>query len=185
MKVRITTGPAAAVPDAVVSNARAQTMNFRISLFIALATVSTASASATEAVWPKNSAGELSLFVALLRFGIYADHCSVQVPHLKPGFEGLMKALDTRIQEISKGLLASDAFKGMKDKPVPPEIIDALKDSFDDMKHNVERRDAASICPETLQNLGETDDETLKHGLTEILTAVQTMSRNLEREKAR
>ncbi len=96
-----------------------------------------------------------------------------------------MKSLNRRIQGISKGLLASDAFKDMKDKPVPAEIIDAFKDSLDDARHNFERQDAASICPKTLQNLGEMDDESLKSDLKNILTAVQNMIRNLEKEGAR
>jgi hypothetical protein len=142
-------------------------------------------ASSAEAVWPKNSASDLSTFVTLLRFRIYADHCSAQVPRLKPEFESLVENLNSRIQGISKGLLASDGFKDMKDKPVPAEIIDAFKDSFDDLKHNFERRDAAAVCPKTLQDFGEVDTESLKSGLTAALTAVKNMMRNLEQEGAR
>lgn len=142
-------------------------------------------ASTAEAVWPVSSASELSKFLTLLRFRIYADHCSVSVPQLKPQFDRAIEDLNSRIQDISKGLLAADAFKDMKDKPVPAEIIDAFKDSFNDSKHNFERQDAASICPKTLQRLGETDDESLKSGLTDILTAVQTMTRNVEMESRR
>jgi hypothetical protein len=160
-------------------------MNFGKSAFIALALVLTASASAAEAVWPKDSASDLSMFVTLLRFRIYADHCSARVPRLKQEFESRMDLLNSRIQGISQGLLASDEFRAMQDKPVPAQIIDAFEDSFDDMKHNFERRDADSICPETLQNLGEMDDESLKSALTESLTAVQKMIRNLEEEKSR
>jgi hypothetical protein len=161
-------------------------MNFRNSLFIALAVLlGTSVASAAEPVWPRNSASDFSIFVTLLRFRIYADHCSAEVPRLKPEFEGLMKDLNTHVQDISKGLLASDEFKGMNDTPVPTEIVDAFKDSFHDTKHNFERRDAASICPETLQSLGEMDDESLKSGLTQVLTAVQNMTRNLEQEGTR
>jgi uncharacterized protein YfkK (UPF0435 family) len=121
----------------------------------------------------------------MLRFRIYKDHCSARVPQLKPQFESLIENLNSRIQDISKGLLAADAFKGMKDKPVPAEILDALTDSFDDTRHNVERLDAASICPKTLQNFGEMDDESLKSGLTEALTAVQNMIQKLEKTSAR
>lgn len=160
--------------------------NCRHSVSIALAIAMAASvAPAAEAVWPKNSAGELSIFVTLLGYRIHADHCSAQVPQLKPGFESAMADLSSRLQGISNGLLASDLFRDMKDKPVPAEIIDAFKDSFDDTKHNFQRRDAAAICPTTLQDLGETDDESLKSGLTEVLTAVQNMMRNLEHERAR
>ncbi len=161
-------------------------MNLKKSVFIALAIALTTSvAPAAEVVWPKNSASDLSIFVTILRFRIYADHCSTKVPQLKPKFESLMENLNSYIRDISKGLLASDAFKGMKDKPVPAEIIDALKDSFDDVRHNVERLDAASICPKTLQNFGEMDDESLKSGLTEALTAVQNMIQKLEKQSAR
>jgi hypothetical protein len=157
-------------------------MNLKKSVFIVLAIVLTASvASAAEAVWPKNSASELSIFVTLLKFRIYADHCSARVPQLKPRFESLMEDLNSHVQGISKGLLASDVFKGMKDKQVPAEIIEAFKDSFDDVKHNFERRDAASICPKTLQDLGEMDDESLKSDLSQIFTAVQNMIRKLEK----
>jgi len=155
-------------------------------VFIALAVVLTIPVtSAAEAVWPKNSASDLSIFVTLMGFRIYADHCSSKVPQLKPEFESLMADLDDHIQGISKGLLASDVFKGMKDKPVPARIIDGFKDSFDDAKHNFERRDAASVCSKTLRDLGEMDDESLKSGLIDSLTAVQNMIRNIEKESAR
>jgi hypothetical protein len=161
-------------------------MNLKNSVFTALALVFIASvAPAADAVWPKNSASDLSTFVSMLRFRIYADHCSANVPQLKPKFENLMDNLNSRIQGISKILLASDVFKGMKDKQVPAVIADAIKDSFDDVKHNFERLDAVSICPKTLQNFGEMDDESLKSGLTEVLTAVQNMIQKLEKESAR
>jgi hypothetical protein len=150
--------------------------NLSNSVFIALAMALTTSvAPAAEAVWPKNSASELSVFATILRFRIYADHCSARTPQLKPKFESLMEDLSSRIQGISKGLLASDEFKGMEGKPVPVEIVDAFEDSFDDVKHNVERLDAASICPKALQDFGEMDDESMKSGLTANLKAVQNM----------
>jgi hypothetical protein len=96
-----------------------------------------------------------------------------------------MENLNNRIQGISKGLLASDVFKGMKNKPVPDEIVFALKDTLHDAEHNIERQDAAFTCPKALQNLAEIDDETLKSGLSDTLTAVQNMTRNLEKESAR
>lgn len=142
-------------------------------------------APAAEEAWPRNSASDLSIFVTLLGFQIRADHCSTEIPRLKPQFAGLMEDLGSRVRGISKGLLASDVFKGMQDKPVPAPIIDAFKDSFHDAKHNLERRDAASVCPTTLQDLGDVDDEMLESGLTETLKAVQNMMRNLERESAR
>lgn len=163
-----------------------KSLNFKIPAIIALAMVLTTSvASAAEVVWPKDSASDFSIFVTLLRFRINADHCSAKVPELKPRFESLMEDLNTHVQRIAKGLLASDVFKDMKDKAVPVEIVDAFKDSFDDTKHNFERRDAAAICPQTLEDLGEMDDESLKSGLTEILTAVQVMIRNLEKQAAK
>jgi hypothetical protein len=161
-------------------------MNSRNPAIIALATILiTSAAPAAEVVWPTNSAGDFSIAVALQRFRIYADHCSAQVPPLKPKFESLMEALNSRIQGISKDLLASDAFKGMKDKLVPAEIVFAFKDSFDDARHNFERQDAASACPKTLQNLAATDDDSLKSGLREILVAVQNMIQKSGNERAR
>jgi hypothetical protein len=161
-------------------------MNLKKSAQIALVIVSTTSvATATEAVWPKNSAGDLSTFVATLRFRIYAIHCSAEVPRLTPKFEGLMENLNSRIQDISKDLLASDAFKDMRDKPVPADIIDALKDSFDDVRHNVERLDASSICTKTFQNFSEMNDESLTSALTGILTSVRNMVQKLEKQSAR
>jgi hypothetical protein len=161
-------------------------MNIKKSMLIALAALlTTAVAPAAEALWPKNSASDLSVFVTLLRFQIYADHCSANAPQLKPEFESLMQDLSSRIQGLSKGLLASDEFKGMQDKPVPAELLDAFKDSFHDSKHNFERRDPASICQKTLQNVGEMDDESLKSGLTGVFTAVQNMIRNLEKAGVR
>ncbi len=159
--------------------------NPRRSLFIALAIVLTSPVSAAEVVWPKNSASDLSIFATLQRFQSYADHCSDKVPQLKPKFEILMENLNNHIQGISRVLLASDVFKGMKEKPVPAEIVHALEDNVDDAKHNFERLDAASICPKTLQSLGEKNDESLKSDLTEMLAAVQNMIRMREKQDAR
>ena len=122
--------------------------------------------------------------MSLLRFRIPAEHCSAQLPDLKPEFQSLTEDLESRIQVVAKDLLASDTFKGMKDRPVPAPVVNALKDSFHDMQHNVERRDAPSLCPETLQTLRKVDDATLKSGLAVILTAVLKMSQNLEAESA-
>jgi hypothetical protein len=152
--------------------------------FLAIA-LTTSVATAAEAVWPKSSASDLSIFVTILRFRIYADHCSVEVPQLRQKFEILVENLNSRIQAISKELLASDEFKDINDKPVPADISYALKDSFDDVRHNVERLDAASICPNTLQNFVEMDDELLRSGLTANLTAIQNMIHKLEKEGAR
>jgi hypothetical protein len=161
-------------------------MNFKKSAFTAFTIVlATSVVSAADAVWPKNSASDLSIFVTLQRYRIYAEHCSARIPQLRPKFESLMESLDSHIQGVSKDLLASDVFKGMKDKPVPAEIVFALKDTLDDTEHNFERHDAAIICPETLQKLGEMNDESLKAGLSEIFTAVQNMIRSLEKESAR
>jgi hypothetical protein len=161
-------------------------MTIKNPVFIALSIVFTLSgASAVEPVWPTNSYSDLSIFVVLQRYQIYSDHCSVRLPGLKPQFETLMQNLTNRIQGISKSLLASDVLKGMKDKPVPAAIVFALKDTLHDAEHNVERKDAAVICPDTLRNLGEMDDASLKAGVLETLTAVQNMTRNLEEESAR
>jgi hypothetical protein len=161
-------------------------MTFKNTAFIALTMVLTISvSSAAEATWPESSASDLSIFVTSQRYQIYADHCSARIPQLKQEFESLMKNLNNRIQGISKGLLASEMFKGMKDKPVPTEIIFALKDTLHDAERNFERQDAVVICPTTLQNLGEMDDESLRSRLAETLTAVQNMTRNLERESSR
>jgi hypothetical protein len=142
----------------------------------------TSIAPAAETVWPKDSASDLSIFVTLLRFRIHADHCSAKVPQLTPQFESRLQDLGNRIAAISKILLASDAFKGMKDKPVPAEIIDAFQDSFDDTKHNIERQDAASVCPKTLQSFAAIDDGSLKSDLAGTLTALGKMIQNLEKQ---
>jgi hypothetical protein len=161
-------------------------MNIKNCVFIVIAILSTVSvASAAESVWPKNSASDFSIFVTLLRFRIYADQCSAEVPQLKQKFDVLVGRLDSQVQGLSKSLLTSDVFKGMKDTPVPADIINAFTDSFEDLKHNFERRDAASICPKTLQDLGEMDDESLKSDLSQTLTAVQNMIQNLEKDNAR
>jgi hypothetical protein len=155
-----------------------ESMNLRKSVFIAVAMALAGSiATAAEAAWPRNSASDVSIFVTMLRFRIHAEHCSAKVPQLESKFDSLMKNLENRVQGISKSLLASDEFEGMKDEPVPAEIIDALQDSFDDGKHNLERLDAAAICPKALQNFGEMDDDALKSGLTANLKAVQNMIR--------
>jgi glutathionylspermidine synthase len=161
-------------------------MNVKKTVLLALATAMTISvATAAEAVWPKNSVSEISTFATILRFQIYADHCSGEIPQLEAKFNSLMENLSSRIQSISTSLLASGEFNGMKDKLVPVEIIDALKHSFHDVTHNVERLDAASICSKALQNFGEIDNEALKAALTANLTAVQNMSQNLEKARVR
>jgi hypothetical protein len=161
-------------------------MNFKNSVFLALALALTISvATAAEAVWPKNSASEVATFATVLRFQIYADHCSDKIPQLEAQFDSLMESLSSRIQKLSMILLATDEFSGMKDTLVPVEIFDALKHSFHDVTHNVERLDAVSICSKTLQNFGDMDDEALQSALAANLTAVQNMSQKLENERAR
>jgi hypothetical protein len=165
---------------------RRKCMTVKNPAYVALCVVLTISvASSAETMWPKNSASDLSIFVTLERYRIYADHCSARIPQLKPQFASLMENLNKRIQGISEGLLASDEFIGMKDKPVADAIVFALKDTLHDAEHNVERQDAAFICPKALQNLGEMDDESLKSGLSQTLTAVQNMTRNQEKASAR
>lgn len=161
-------------------------MNAKNPVFLALAILFIASVtSAAEATWPTNSASDLSVFVTLQRFRIYADQCSDKVPRLKPKFDSLMESLSSHINGISNSLLSSDVFRGMKTKPVPAAISFAFKDSLEDARHNFERQDADVICPAKLQNLGEMDDEALKSDLTQTLLAVQSMIRNLEKESAR
>jgi hypothetical protein len=161
-------------------------MNLKNPVFIVFAIAWTAPvASTSEAVRLKSSVSDLSIFVTLQRFQIYADYCSSKVPQLKPKFDGLMADLGRHIQGISKALLSSEEFKVMKDNPVPAEISFALKDSLDDAKHNFERQDAESICPKTLRTLGDMSDDSLKADLTQTLAAVQNMTQKLEKESAR
>lgn len=138
-------------------------------------------ASTGEAVWSNKNVSDISIYVTLQRFRIYADHCSAKVPQLKAKFDSRMQELSTHLLNISRTLLSSDAFKDMKDSPVPEEISFALKDSLDDARHNFERQDADAICPKTLQTLGQMDDESLKADLTQTLVAVQKMTQNLEK----
>jgi len=63
-------------------------------------------AAAAEAGWPKESASELSVYVALLKYRGPADHCAATVPGLKPEFEALMDELGNRIQRIAQDVLA-------------------------------------------------------------------------------
>lgn len=153
---------------------------------LALAVALTISvASAAEAVWPEHPASEVATFATVLRFQIYADRCSGEIPELGAKFDSLVESLRDRIQGISTRLLASDEFKGMKDKVVPVEVIDALKHSFHDAEHNVERLDATSICPQALRDFGDLDDEALEFSLTANLTAVHNMSQKLEEARSR
>jgi hypothetical protein len=161
-------------------------MDFKNRLFLALAMAHTVSvATAAEAVWPKNSASEVATFATVLRFQIYADHCSDKIPQLEAQFDSLMESLSSRIQKLSMILLATDEFNGMKDTLVPVEIFDALKHSFHDVAHNVERLDAASICSKKLQDFGDMDDEALHSALAANLTAVQNMSQKIQNDRAR
>lgn len=152
---------------------------------LTLAAVLVSTVPAAEPDWPRDSASDLSVFLSTLRFRIYADHCSAVLPELKVKFDSIVTDLGARMEGISRDLLASDMFKDMKDRPVPPEIVDAFRDSFDDMKHNLQRADAASVCPMTLQSFGEMDNASLKASLTQTLTALQTMSQRLEEQRAR
>lgn len=147
--------------------------------------LTTGVASAAEAAWPENPASEVSTFATVLRFQIYADHCSGQMPELGAKFDSLMKSLRDRIQRVSTSVLASDEFHGMKDKVVPVEVLDALKHSFHDAEHNVGRLDAASICPQVLRDFGDLDDDALKLTFTANLTAVHNMSQKLEEARTR
>jgi len=161
-------------------------MNFKSPGCIALAIVLTASAAySAEAGRTNSSVGDLSIFVTLQRFRIYADHCSTKSPQLKPEFDSLMEDLGAHIRGISRGMLSADAFKSMKDKPVPAEIVFALEDSLNDAKHNLEKQDAGLVCPKMLHKLAEMDDETLTADLRQTLAAIQNMTRNLEKESAR
>lgn len=155
-------------------------------LAIALATsVAAAAEVEVEVEWPRGSASDTAILATEMRFQIYADRCSAEVPQLKQKFDMLMGDLSRRIQGISTRLLASGKFKGMKDQQVPAEIVDALDDSFHDGKHNLERLDAAAICPKALQDFGGLDDESLTSSLAANLTAVQNMIQNLEKVTAR
>lgn len=161
-------------------------MDFRNTVLLVLAMpLAISAATAAEAVWPKNSASEVATFATILRFQIYADHCSDQTPELAAKFDRLMENLSRRIQSISTSLLSSAEFNGMKDDLVPVEILDALEHSFHDLAHNVERLDAASGCSKTLLNFDDMDDEALTASLTANLKAVQNMSQKIESERAR
>jgi hypothetical protein len=161
-------------------------MNAKNPAFRALAIFAMASVtSAAEMSWPANSASDFSVFVTLQRFRIYADQCSDKVPRLKPRFDSLIEDLSGQINGISRSLLSSDVFRGMKTKPVPAAISFAFKDSLEDARRNVERQDADAICPTKLQSLGEMDEESLRSDLTQTLLAVQRMIQNLDKEGAR
>jgi hypothetical protein len=95
-----------------------------------------------------------------------------------------MKDLTSRIRSISNDLLSDDEFNGMKGKPVPAEIGFAFGDSLDDAQHNLERQGTEVLCQKKLQSLARLDDESLKSDLTQTLVAVQTMTRNLEKDRA-
>ena len=159
-------------------------MKYRIASALAVALMISV-ASAAEAAWPENPASEVATFATVLRFQIYADHCSGGIPELGAKFDSLMKNLRDRIQRISTTVLASDEYHGMKDKVVPVEVIDALKHSFHDVEHNVERLDVASVCPQALRDFGDLDDEALKLTFTSNLTAVHNMSLKLEEARTR
>lgn len=170
-----------------VSLPRRPTRRFRKPALIAFGSVFMAMsvASAAEPEWPKQSASDLAMFVVLQRYRIYAEHCSARIPELRPRFDSTMRKLVTHIQEVSKDLLASGQFDGMQNKPVPAEIIFAFKDILHDVEHNFERQDAVVACPKALQKLGDMDGDTLKSGLSDHLTAVQNMIRNLDKERVR
>ncbi len=165
-------------------NATGGEVKYRLASALAVAlTISVASAA--EAEWPENSVSEVSTFATVLRFQIYADRCSAEIPELGPKFDSLMQSLRDRVQRISTSVLASDEFNGMKDKTVPVEVLDALKHSFHDAAHNVERLDAASICPKALRDFGGLEDEALKLTFTANLTAVHNMSQKLGEARTR
>lgn len=159
-------------------------MKYRLAGALALA-LALSVASAGEAEWPENPASEVATFATALRFQIYADHCSAGMPELKASFDSLMKGLRDRIQGISTRVLASDEYHGMGDILVPVEVLDALKHSFHDAEHNVERLNVASTCPQALRDFGALDDESLRLTFTSNLKAVHTMSKQPEAGRAR
>lgn len=160
-------------------------MNPSAALLIFLVMPMATTAAATEPAWPDGPASEVATFATMLRYHIYADHCSDKLPQLKPEFDSVIETLDRRIRAISAGLLSSSRFGGARNVMVPVEIMDAIKHSFHDMQHNVESRDAASICPASLRSFGDVDDEALETSLTENLTAVQNMSQKFEHARPR
>jgi hypothetical protein len=153
--------------------------------FIALGMWLVVSAAATaRESWPRDPASDVAIFATLLRYRIHAEHCSSSVPELKAQFASVVSVLTRRVQGISVKLLASDEFKGTKHLAVPSVIIDALSDSFEDSRHNVERLQSASNCQKTLLDFRQIDDEALEAGLAANLAAVQNMSQKLVRAGA-
>jgi hypothetical protein len=150
---------------------------------IALMVFTAPLAVAAAPAWPRGPASDVSLFMALQRFRIHADRCSSTMPESAPAFATLMGNLDGHLQRISRELLAADEFRDMQQMPVPATIIDGLKDSFEDLKHNIERRDATSTCQDALRELRAMDDDALRAALRQALTAVQAMVRNVGRER--
>lgn len=159
-------------------------VKFRLSVALAAA-LAISAVSAAEPAWPENPASEVATFATVLRFQIYANHCSAGMPELGAKFNSLMRSLKDRILGISTTVLASSEYHDMKDKVVPVEVLEALKHSFHDAEHNVERLDVASICPQALRDFGALDDEALKLTFTSNLTAVHNMSQKHDEPRSR
>lgn len=160
-------------------------MDLRHALFLVLAIpMAMPVATADEANWPTNPASEVATFATILRYRIYADHCSGKIPQLEAEFDHLMEGLDRRIRGISTRLLSTSEFEGMKEEVVPVEIMDAIKHSYHDLEHNVGTLDAASTCSTTLRTFGELGDEALEASLTANLTAVHNMSQKMQEGRA-
>lgn len=168
-------------PASYISRAMTSRKPVVVALAIAL-TMSAANAS--EVVWPRDSASDLSIYLALQRHRLHADHCSTLLPQLTPKFRSLMQDLDRRVQVIAKVLLASGEYGGMKNRPVPDAIVFALEDTLHDAEHNFERQDAATVCQKKIQTLSELDDDALAMDLSSTLMAVRKMIQNAENEAA-
>jgi HAMP domain-containing protein len=154
---------------------------FRRAIAAALAAAALASSvSAQDADWPMESAGDMTVFVVHERYRITAEHCQDEVPALKSGFEDVMKSLKGRIRSIGRMLLDSDAFREMQSKPMPSTLVGALASELENVRDEVQEMDAATTCPQTLQDYRELTDAGLQDFLSRTLAGIQSTMRSLE-----
>ncbi len=133
-----------------------------------------------EAAWPMDSTGDISILVVKERYRIYADHCALEMPALKAALAEAMKSLKMRIRSIGMRLLESDAFRDMKQQPVSSTMVGALSAELGNIRDELESRDPAQVCPETLQSYRDVTDALLEDFLKRTLAGVRSTATELK-----
>ena len=130
--------------------------------------------------WPMETTGDISILIVRERYRIYTTHCAEQIPASKLAFDEVMKSLQGRIRSIGMRLLDTDAFREMKQQPVPSSLVGALSTELRNIQQELEEQDASVVCPETLQSYRGTTDALLEDFLKRTLAGVRVTANSLK-----